>query len=136
MAKMKLTEIYGLKEGPFDDINKQLGGAQSVARDPRAKQQQQSQARDPSLSKTQSDLNRSKSIFDGALTPGGAMTVKSLIALLQKLPPNATIYEERGSELRAVGQDDIQPHDQGGPDDMDADNMAIAYPIVVFKAWA
>jgi len=66
--KKKLLELYRIIEGPFDDINKSLSGAKSVARDPRAQQQQQqqSQARDPSLSKTQSDLNRSKSIFDEA----------------------------------------------------------------------
>ena len=72
----------------------------------------------------------------GALTPGGAMTVKSLIAMLQKMPPNAVIYEERGGELRAVGTDDIEPRDQGSSDEMDADNMTITYPIVVLKAWA
>lgn len=55
----KLTEIYGLSEGPFDDINKQLGSAQSVARDPRSPQRGKYTG---STAKMQADVDSATSV--------------------------------------------------------------------------
>lgn len=59
----KLTEIYGLDEGQFDDINRQLAGAQSVARDPRFPQQRTRVGQSGAAQRAQVDLDRSRSIF-------------------------------------------------------------------------
>lgn len=64
--KKKLIEMYGLKEGPFDDLNKQLGSAKSVARDPRAPQQRARVGQSGDVQKAQADLDQSKSVFDEA----------------------------------------------------------------------
>lgn len=62
----KLIEMYGLKEGPFDSINKQLGSTKSVARDPRAPQQKARVGQSGAVQKAQADLDQSKSVFDEA----------------------------------------------------------------------
>jgi hypothetical protein len=64
MKRKKLLELYRIKEGQFDDINKSLGSAQSVAADPRAKGGQQKPSSDPRVAKAQGSLDKSKSIFD------------------------------------------------------------------------
>ncbi len=133
--KKKLTEIYGLREGPFDDINKQLGSAQSVARDPRSSGRPQQKSNDPSVNKAQDDLNKSKSIFDEApMMPAQSMTVKDLIDFLKTQKPDALVYEERGSEMRAVRTGDVKPMSNVSMDD--ADGERISGDIIVFGAWA
>lgn len=57
----KLTEIYGLDEGEFDDINKQLGSSQSVAG--RGTQSRQRVGQSGDVQRAQSDLDNSKSVF-------------------------------------------------------------------------
>lgn len=69
MGRKKLLEFYRIKEGQFDDINKSLGSAQSVAADPRAKSGQQKPSSDPRVAKAQGSLGKSKSIFDEAEEP-------------------------------------------------------------------
>lgn len=60
--KRRLTEIYGLKEGPFDDINRQLGGAQSAARDPRTPQQKARVGSSGAAQRAQADLDQATSV--------------------------------------------------------------------------
>lgn len=64
MAKKKksLVEMYRIKEGPYDDINKSLSTAKSVAGTPQA--QKPRVGADGASQKAQTDLDNSKSIFD------------------------------------------------------------------------
>ncbi len=136
MAKKKsLLEMYRIKEGPFDDINKQLGTAKSVARDPRQSGGQQQRSNDPAVKQAQGDLDNSKSIFDEApMMPAQSMTVKDLIEFLKTQKQDALVYEERGSEMRAVRNGDVKPMANVSMDD--ADGESINGDIIVFGAWA
>lgn len=83
----KLTEIYGLSEGPFDDINRQLGSAQSVAGQPRGKSQG-----NPQFKKAQDDLNASRSVAKREATGDETMnlplTADQCEALKRALQPS------------------------------------------------
>lgn len=77
MKRKKLTELYHISEGSFDDINKSLSGAKSVAQDPRTKPRVGVSG---AAQKAQADLDQSKSIFDEdsyneALGEGGTTAV-------------------------------------------------------------
>lgn len=67
----KLTEIYGIKEGPYDDLNKQLAGATSVAGSGGARGKA-----DPRYKKTQDDLNASQSVAKREAYGSGADEIK------------------------------------------------------------
>jgi hypothetical protein len=98
----KLTEIYGLNEGPFDDINRQLAGAQSVARDPRSPQQRARVGQSGAVQKAQADLDQSKSVFaKEAIENWDQLSVEELwhelAQLTESMPAN-----ERASALKLI----------------------------------
>lgn len=67
----KLTEIYGLNEGPFDDVQNQLNGAQSLRGGPTStdnvrKHQDRAKRWDKDVAKAQSDIDSAKSVFGEA----------------------------------------------------------------------
>ena len=67
----KLTKIYGLKEGPFDDVQQQLNRSQSVLGGPTTapsvrKYQDRAKRHSPATARAQSELDSARSIFDEA----------------------------------------------------------------------
>lgn len=67
-------------EGPFDDLNKQLGGAQSVARDPRSQQGQVRVGKGGGVQRAQADLDQSRSVFKREAFGADADDIKRQLA--------------------------------------------------------
>ena len=66
--KGRLKEFFGLSEGPFGDVERQLGRAQSLRGGPRTepsvrKHQDRARRYTPDVAKAQSDVDSAQSIF-------------------------------------------------------------------------
>jgi hypothetical protein len=79
-VKKKLIEMYGLSEGPFDDVQNKLNRSQSVIGGPRTepsvrKHQDRAARHSTDTARAQSDIDSAQSIFqrealgDGETTP-------------------------------------------------------------------
>lgn len=78
----RLTEIFGLNEGPFDDINKQLAGAKSVAG---GSSQRTRVGASGAAQRAQADLDQSTSIVKKEAMPAASWNNKSVPELFQEL---------------------------------------------------
>ncbi len=104
MAKKKksLVEMYRIKEGPYDDINKSLSTAKSVAGNPSGQAQKPRVGADGASQKAQTDLDNSKSIFDETLGDDQGIAVNLtpeeinwVVSLAQRSQGTAWPYGEK-----------------------------------------
>ena len=64
-----------------------------------------------------------------------ALKVNELIKRLQRMDPEALVYEARAGEVRALGASDITSTHYDDDEEADADGEVISGPVVVFGAW-